>query len=225
MSDESQAEIESGQPAGSHPQEHWKHFCARLAKMPRKAWMVLAIFLIAAFAMALYTHTITRNDAMLHLRVQHNFRSAKFSLFTDGNLVYAGKLNGSVRKRFGVLPESVQGSLTQAIPISSGSHQLRVEITADDGTIHSDAISGDFASGGDCTLSVIARRGTLSLNWQGLPIVTAPSAAVAAPAQSGFLQRYGGAMMMSVIGSIISAITGFAIREFPKQLGSRTEKA
>ena len=187
--------------------------------------MVLATFLIAALAMALYTHSITRNDAMLHLRVQHNFRSAKFSLWTDGNLVYAGKLNGSVRKKFGLLPESAQGTLTQAIPIPSGSHQLRVEITADDGTVHSDAISGDFSSGGDRTLSVIARRSTLSLNWQGLPIVTAPSAAVAAPAQSGFLQRYGGAMIMSVIGSIISTITGFAIREFPKQLGSRTEKA
>lgn len=225
MSDESQAEIESGQPTSSHLQEHWKHFRARLAQIPRKAWMVLSVFLVAAVAMAFYTHSITKNDAMLHLRVQHTYRSAKFSLFTDGNLVYAGKLNGSARKRFGVLPESVQGTLTQAIPIPSGSHQLRVEITADDGTIHSDAISGDFASGGDRTLSIIARRGTLSLNWQGLPMVAAYSVPAAAPAQPGFLQRYGGAMMMSVIGSIISAITGFAIREFPKQLGSRTEKA
>jgi hypothetical protein len=59
------------------------------------------------------------------------------------------------------------------------------------------------------------------MNWQGVDQSTAsapsPVAEHATP-HEGWLQRYAGSLFLSVIGSIISAITGYAIRELPKKI-------
>lgn len=202
----------------------WARARASVSKVPRKAWIVLAVFLFAALLMAMYTRAGSRNDATLRVHVQHNFRSAKLNLWIDGNLSYSAKLSGSARKKFGLIPETVQGSLTQSVPIASGAHRVRVNIDSGDGSIHEDTIPGDFPSGGERTLNIISRRSNLAINWQGTAVAAATVNSPEPNSQSGFLQRYGGSLMMTVIGSIVSAFTGFAIREFPKQLGSR-EKA
>ncbi|MDP9161398.1 MAG: hypothetical protein M3O09_14350 [Acidobacteriota bacterium] len=229
MSDVDQPE--TTEPVSTGPgreslQAKWAAVRTVTSKVPRKAWFVLAVFLSAALLMALYSHVIGRNAAVLRVRVQHSFRSAKLNLWVDGDLAYSGKLSGSARKKFGLIPEAVQGTLTQSVPIASGTHTVRVNIDSGDGSVHEDTISGDFPSGGERTLTIIARRTNLAVSWQGAPAtVTAADTAAPSSQGGGFLQRYGGSLMMTVIGSIVSAFTGFAIREFPKQLGSRTEKA
>jgi hypothetical protein len=40
-------------------------------------------------------------------------------------------------------------------------------------------------------------------------------------AGQGWFSRYAGTLMMTVAGSIISALAGFALRELPKQMFSR----
>jgi hypothetical protein len=191
-----------------------------ILRVPAKARVVLGLFLVAAVVMAIYT-ALTAKDASLHVKVQHGFRNAQVSVWIDSDLAYSGSITGSNKKRFGFLPsESVQGSLSQIIPLRSGWHTVRVRVAPDDATAQDDTISGDFARNSERELSVSARRSGLSLAWQGesgAPLETS----------SGFawISRYAGSLLLTIAGSIISALTGFAIRELPGRLRSTTQSA
>jgi hypothetical protein len=92
-------------------------------RLPVKARVVLGLFLAAALLMAMYT-AFTAKDASLHLRLQHAFHNAQVSVWVDGDFVYSGKVSGSIRKKFGLIPTaSAQGSLSQLIPVRSGQHR------------------------------------------------------------------------------------------------------
>ena len=59
------------------------------------------------------------------------------------------------------------------------------------------------------------------MNWQGENEATASAPnPVSAPAQApeGWLQRYSGSVLVSVVGSIVSAFTGYVIKELPKKI-------
>src|SRR5258708_39579001 len=98
---------------------------AWLARLPVKARIILVLFLVAAVLMALHTAS-TGKDASLHLTLQHGFRSADFSLWIDGNLAYSGKLRGSTKKKFGLIPGSVYGRLSEIVPVSAAPTRVRV---------------------------------------------------------------------------------------------------
>jgi hypothetical protein len=86
----------------------------------------------------------------------------------DGDLAFFGKITGSTKKKFGLIPtDSVQGSLSQIIPVRSGQHDIRVRIEPDDAAMQEDSISGGFAHNSQRDLSVSARQSGLSLSWQG----------------------------------------------------------
>jgi len=191
------------------------------AHIPVKALVVLGVFLFAAVLMALHT-AFTHKDASLRLRVQHNFRSAQLAVWLDGDLAYSGRLIGSGRKKLGFI-ESVQGSLSETFSVSSGAHEVRVRVTTEDGSAQENTIRGEFASNGQRTLSVVARADDVSMNWQGeSPDATSTSSpADSVPASQGWFQRYAGSLLLSIVGSIISAFTGYAIRELPKKITSR----
>jgi hypothetical protein len=183
-----------------------------LAQMPDKARIMLGLFLFAAVLMAV--HTALSGSASLHLKLQHGFRSADLSLWIDGGLAYTGKLKGSPRRKFGLLPGSVQGNLLQIVPISAGTHQIRIRVVSDDGSAQEDTIAGDFARNTERELSVSARTSGLALNWE--------SADTAMPAPvPGWLARYAGTLFLTIAGSIISALTGFALRELPAHIRAR----
>jgi hypothetical protein len=86
-------------------------------------------------------------------------------------------------------------------------------VEPDDGVPVEESTSGEFASHSERDLSASARRGGVSLNWQGTN--------AAESAASGWFSRYAGSLFMTVAGSIISALTGYAIRELPGQLRNR----
>jgi hypothetical protein len=189
--------------------------------MPAKAWVVLGFFLFAALLMALHTAFASR-DATLRLKVQHSFRNAQLSVWVDDDLEYSGKLVGPIKKKFGVVPDSVQGSLSETLAVASGTHQVRVRVASDDGSVQENSVSGEFARDSQRTLSVVARRSDLSLGWQGISGVVAESSSTAS-AGSGWLGRYTGTLLLTAAGSIISAITAYVLKELPKQIRSRTE--
>ncbi len=197
----------------------WEKTRARAARLPAKAWMVLGVFLFVAMLMALHT-ALAGKDATLRLKVQHSFRSAQISVWVDGDLVYSGKLAGFMHKKFGLIPDSVGGSLSQTISVPSGEHEVRVRVESDDGSIGEDRIGGEFAGHGERALSVVARRSGVSLDWQGSLSTAADSSS-----GSGWLGRYTGSLLMTIAGSIISALTGYAIKEIPKQIASRQSEA
>jgi len=215
-----QHRIEQIREIRAHAAALWQKARVRAARVPGKAWFVLGLFLLSAVLMAAYTAFAGR-DASLRLKVQHSLRSAQLSVWVDGDLAYSGKLTGSARKKFGLIPDSMQGSLSETLPVSSGTHQVRVRVASDDGTVQEDTISGEFARNSQHTLYVFARRDDISLGWQGAPTAVAQSAS----SSTGFFSRYTGSLLLTIAGSIISALTGYAIRELPKQMASRQGEA
>jgi hypothetical protein len=189
-------------------------------RLPVKARVVLGLFLAAALLMAMYT-AFTAKDATLHLRLQHGFHNAQVSVWVDGDFVYSGKVSGSIRKRFGLIPTaSAQGSLSQVIPVRSGQHNVRVRIEPDDAAMQEASISGDFTRSTERDLSASARRSGLSLSWQGTG-----SAPAETSSSFGWFSRYAGSFFLTIAGSIMSALTGFAIRELPARLRSTSGSA
>lgn len=155
----------------------------------------------------------------LHLKLQHGFHNAQVSLWVDGDLAYSGKVTGSPRKKFGLIPtDSVQGSLSQIIPVHSGQHNLRVRIEPDDAAMQEDSISGNFARNTERDLSVSARRSSLSLSWQGTGSAPGESSSSFA-----WVSRYAGSLLLTIVGSIMSTLAGYAIRELPNRLRSTAD--
>jgi len=120
----------------AHAAVLWQQARVWATRVPTKAWVVFVLFLLAAVLMAMHT-AFAGKDASLRLKVQHSLRSAQLSIWVDGDLAYSGKLIGLARKKFGLLPE-VAGSLSETLPVSSGTHQLRVRLASDDGTVQED---------------------------------------------------------------------------------------
>jgi len=196
----------------------WRRATAQIIRIPVTARVLLGFLLLAGILMAAHI-ALAGKDASLRLKVQHGFRTAQFSMWIDGDLVYSGKLIGASARKFGLLPGSIQGSLSETFPISSGAHQVRVRIVSDDGATQENSIKGDFTRNSQRTLSANARRNDVSLNWQGSEMPVAESAS----AGTGWFNRYAGTLLMTVAGSIVSALTGYMIRELPKQIGSRSQ--
>lgn len=186
-----------------------------LVRLPVKARIVLGLFLFAALLMALHT-AFSGKDANLRLTVQHGFRSGNISLWIDNDLAYSGSLKGALKKKFGLIPAAVQGTLSEILPVSSGNHQIRVRIQSDDGSTQMDTLNGEFARGTERELYVSARSTGLSLSWRA----TNASISSSGP---GWFGRYAGALFLSIGGSIISALTGFAIRELPGYIRTRED--
>jgi hypothetical protein len=192
----------------------------RAAGIPLKARITFGLFLVAAVFLAIHT-AFTAKDASLHLKLQHDFRNAQVSVWVDDDLAYAGKVTGSTRKKFGLIPtDSVQGNLSQIIPVSSGQHSIRLRIEPDDATMQEDSIHGDFSSHTERDLAVAARHSGLALSWQGTD--TAP---VESSSTFGWLSQYAGSLLLTITGSIMSALAGYAIKELPSRLRSTSDSA
>ena len=195
----------------------WQRTKPMLARVPGKAWVVLGLFLVAAVLMAVHT-AVASSDASLHLKLQHGFRSAQLSVWVDSKLAFSTRVSGTTKKRFGLIPDSVQGSVSQSIPVSSGNHEVRVRLEVDDGSDVEDSISGEFASHAERELLASARRSGVSLSWQSSGSTAATSSGSSG---LGWFERYAGSLFLTIAGSIISALTGYAIRELPGHLRGR----
>ena len=196
----------------------WQKARGQFARLPATARVMLGLFLLAALLMAMHT-AYWGKDASLRLKVQHSLRGGQISVWVDGELAYSGNLVGNSKRKFGVIP-TVQGSLSETLPVATGTHQIKVQVASDSG-VRESTINGDFTHNGLRALSVIASRDDLSLNWQTLNSQPQPVGAESSSAGQGWVSRYAGTLMMTVAGSIISALAGFALRELPKHLVSR----
>ena len=186
--------------------------------VPAKAWVVFGLFLFAALLMAIHT-ALTAKDASLHLKLQHGFRNAQISLWVDGDLAFSGKVTGSTKKKFGVIPtDAVQGSLSQIIPLRSGRHNVRLRIEPEDSAAQEDTINGDFGHNAERDLVVSARRSSVSLAWQ-----RTGNAPVETFSPFAWFARYAGSLFLTIAGSIMSALAGYAIRELPARLSSTSD--
>jgi hypothetical protein len=194
----------------------WRQSRDWVVRLSLTARIMLGLFLFAVVVVALHTAFSAKN-ASLHLTVQHGFRSADISLWVDGDLAYSAKLSGSVKKKFGLIAGSVQGNLSEIVPISSGIHQIRVQVQPEGGSAQQDTVTGDFAANTERKLSVSVRPGNLSLTWIGT---------TAAPTSGpSWFAHYASTVFLTIGGSIVSALTGFALRELPAHIRSRQDDA
>src|SRR5215467_11335018 len=188
-------------------------------RIPVKARVVLGLFLVAAVLLAVHT-ALTAKDASLHLKLQHGFHNAQVLVWVDSDLAYSGRVTGSTKKRFGLIPtDSVKGSLSEIIPLRSGQHKVSVRIEPDDATMQEDSISGYFDRDTQRDLSVSARQSGLSLSWLGSNSSDEMSSSF------GWFSRYVGSFLLTIGGSIVSALSGYAIKELPAQSRSAPESA
>ena len=185
------------------------------AKVPLTGWVVAGFFCFAALLMAFHT-AMSAKDASLRLKVQHSFRSAQLQVWIDDDMAYSGKLTGSARKKLGFIPD-VQGTLSETLDVSSGPHKVKVRVTSDDGDVQEDTTTAEFARNSQRTLSVNARHSDVSLGWQG----STASEPDPPPASSGWFVRYASTLILTAVGSIISALTGYALREIPAHIRTR----
>ena len=195
----------------------WERCSQLRRRLPLWAQISAAVLLCSLVLAGLHTALFGRGS-VLHLRVQHGFASADIAVFVDDESVFKGRLTGSLKKKYVLFGNTLQGALTQEIPISSGSHRVRVQLSSSDGRVQQDSITADFARNSDRTLLVNARRGNLDLEWIGND---ASPAIDNAPTTAGALSHYGTTIFMSIAGSIVSALTGLAIRQIPGYLKSR----
>src|ERR1700674_2256039 len=156
---------ESTAPIRAQAVRPYEQSRAWLARLPAQARIILGLFLLAAVLLALHTAS-SGKDASLHFTLQHGFRSADLSLWVDGDLAYSGKLRGSTKKKFGLIPGSVYGRLSEIVPVSAGTHQIRVQVKSEDGPTQQDSLTGNFAANSERELSVSARPQRLDPAWQ-----------------------------------------------------------
>ena len=184
-------------------------------RVPLRARILLGLFFLAAVLMAIHT-ALTAKDASLHLKLQHGFRSAQLSVWVDDDLAFAGKITGATKKKFGLIPtDAQQGSFSQIIAVRSGRRNIRVRTQPEDAAPQEDSITADFASNVERDLSVSARKNGLALSWQGTG-----SAPVETASSFSWLSRYASSLFLTITGSIMSALAGYAIRELPARLRS-----
>lgn len=107
------------------------------------------------------------NPATLDIEIEHRFSEAHISIWVDSHLSYTHALEGTDKKRL-VVFHKVEGHEFHAIQISPGSHQVKVRVTSDpNAEDHTDAISGDFASGTEKILKVrFDKHGEMALSLE-----------------------------------------------------------
>jgi len=185
-----------------------------------QARIVLGWFLVNAVLLAVHT-ALTAKDASLHLKLQHGFHNAQVVVWVDSDLAYSGRVTGSTKKRLGLIPtDSVRGSLSEIIPLHSGQHKVSVRVEPDDATMQEDSISGYFDRHTQRDLSVSAQQSGLSLSWLGTNISPAETYSI-----FGWFSRYAGSLLLTIGGSIVSALTGYAIKELPTRFRPTPESA
>ena len=102
--------------------------------------------------------------------------------------------------------------------VSSGRHNIRIRIEPEDAEMQEDSVSGDFSPRTERDLSVSARHSGLSVSWQG-----AGRALVETSSTFNWFSRYAGSLFLTIVGSIMSALAGYAIKELPARFRSTSD--
>jgi hypothetical protein len=181
--------------------------CAvQLRRVPGRL-KIIALLALGTLAILLSLHKASPvRTANLHVQVQHGLRSAQLKIWVDDRLAYQGRITGSMRKRFGLIPGAVQGSFAHAVQVASGKHTVRMQVSAGgEGYDEASTLEGQFPAGAEVNLLATAHRHDLTLEWQG----TSMAAAESDP------PWYVKSLLMTMVGSIFSALMAFVIRELP----------
>ena len=142
----------------------------------------------------------------LKLVFRHDLDSADASVKIDGKSVDSLHLSRSVKRRLPFLDKSASSS-TRTLSVASGSHVVEVHVQSDDGEYNQTRRCGvNIPSGQQATLVISSLRGGIGLAYEGVPV--APSGGPDSD-YSGYLRS----IMVTVVGSAVSAAIGFMVQE------------
>jgi serine/threonine protein kinase len=125
-----------------------------------KAIAVICLVLLVAWRVVL------GHSSTLHIVCRHNFRSGELSVWVDSHLASRAKLTGQVKTRLGLF-QTVEGSFSDSIRLTTGKHVLRVRVTASvEEYDQTQQIEGEFTGHGERTLAISCngRTGNLYLD-------------------------------------------------------------
>ena len=166
---------------------------------------------VAIFVIAFLVHGAGGN-ATLKVQMAYSFRSAQVAVWVDGDLACTEHVTGYERRRFGLIPNGSGGNFSRVLPVSAGSHTVKVRVSSEEGYDNNGSISGDFPENSQTTLQVSLRRsGDLGMTWQG-------TSAMAADAGPAWYVKYGSSLLMTAVGSLVSAVMAYVVKEVPNLL-------
>lgn len=177
-------------------------------RIPTKARLPVLAGVVVLITLAAYT-SLSSGSAILNVVCRHNFRSAELSVFIDGKLSYTGQISGTEKNRFGVgiLGKQIEGTFSKSLPVSYGEHVVQVHLSsAADGFDQTKRYGINLSRGRDATLLITAQRGSLSLVYQGNPIASSKE-------DSDYFASMR-SMLVTVLGTVVSAGIGFMVQEF-----------
>jgi hypothetical protein len=190
--------------------------------LTRHPWWKLAIAALLLLAVVYAGWKLLfAPQTTLVVRGTHNFRSAELTISIDGSVVRQAQLTGATRKKFGLL-ESIQGSFAETLAVPAGSHQVTIQVSSpEEGYDETKNVSGDFAEDRERTLTVTAeRRGALYLAWHDGGGVQAPKAASTLPVMGKLFAS----LLLTIAGSMLSAVVGFLVQERMRALRDKSPK-
>lgn len=175
--------------------------------IPPKARLAVLAGSLVLFGLVVYTFLST-GSATLNLVCRHNLRTADLSVVIDGKLSYADEISGSPLKRFGFFGKRVEGTFSKSVAIPSGDHTVQVHLrSAEEGFDQVKQTDLHLVPGKEATLLITTQRGGMSL------VVQHPSTAPADDTGSSYSGSIR-SILVTVVGSAVSAAIGFAVQEF-----------
>jgi hypothetical protein len=178
----------------------------------------LSLGLLAAVLLGISVQ-LFRPPATLRIVCRHDFRSAEIAVSIDGAVLHTEAMTGAVKKWLGVLTK-IGGTYTKTLPVPSGKHVVEVRLRAPGYDLTS-SIQADFSRGKESTLSVDSGRGLL-LAWRetgGGASATDPAAA------SPPWFKYAGSVLMTLLGSVVSASIGVVVQDYLRTRKARLTSA
>lgn len=188
-----------------------------VARLSPKARFSLSLGIVAVVLLGISAF-LSVPGAILRVVCRHDFRTADLTISIDGEVLHTSAVTGASRKWLGVL-EKTEGSYSATLPVGTGRHLVEVRLRAP-GYDRTRSIQGEFSRGKESTLSVDSAR-DLSLAWRA----TGGAGAAEPGSPSSSWLRYAGSILLTILGSIVSASIGVLVQDFLRSRKARLAEA
>jgi hypothetical protein len=191
--------------------ELWQEARQSFRKLPR--WLRLAAMSAVCLVALLFVYELFPGDSTkLRIVCQHGFHSAELTVLVDGKVVCQTSLNGTAKRKFGLLGRSASasGSFSSIVDVPAGRSVVKVHIAAPAERFdETRVISANFLDNQENLLSISSTRSS------GL-LLNAPAAVADVNVDHGNTQPSRGllSVVFSVLGTMFSASVSFMVQEF-----------
>jgi hypothetical protein len=174
----------------------------RIRSILPKARLPIFFGFTALVGLAVYTSLST--GSVLNLICRHNLRTANLSVSIDGKLLLTNEISGRPLNRFGLFGKQLDGTFIKSLPVPSGVHVVDVHLkSSTDGFDQTRRCALTLPAGKESTLLISTERSGISL---------VPSIAPAREVGSRYSDLLR-SIVITAIGSIVSASIGFMVQE------------